>query len=83
MNIANKKTLPPLLKVCGKAFAWLHKTGNMKKYNQLSILLLAMVITLSSCELVGDIFKAGFWTAIILIVVVIAIIIWIINRFRR
>ncbi len=55
----------------------------MKKYSQLSLFLIAMVVTLSSCELVGDIFEAGFWTAIILIVVVIAIIIWIINRFRR
>ncbi|MGV3657087.1 MAG: phosphatidate cytidylyltransferase [Chitinophagaceae bacterium] len=49
----------------------------MKKYSQLSLFLIAMVVTLSSCELVGDIFEAGFWTAIILIVVVIAIIIWI------
>lgn len=55
----------------------------MKKYSQLSIWLLAMVVMLSSCELVGDIFEAGFWAAIIVVIVVIAIIVWIFNRFRR
>lgn len=55
----------------------------MKKYSQLSILLVAMVVTLSSCELVGDIFEAGFWAAIIVVVIVIAIIVWLFNRFRR
>lgn len=75
--------MPRPFKVCGKAFALLIKTGNMKNYSQLSILLIAMVVTLSSCELVGDIFQAGFWTAIIVIVLVIGIIIWLFNRFRR
>ena len=55
----------------------------MKTLNQLWILLLAMVVTFSSCELVGDIFQAGFWTAIIVIVLVIALIIWLFSRFRR
>ena len=82
MNITIKN-FAATFKVCGKAFALLTKTGNMKKYSQLSILLIAMVVTLSSCELVGDIFKAGFWAAIIVVVLVIAIIIWLFNRFRR
>lgn len=34
------------------------------------------VTTLSSCELVEGIFKAGMWTGVILVVVVVAIIIW-------
>ena len=55
----------------------------MKKYGQLSLLLMVMVVTFSSCELVGDIFEAGFWAAIIVVVIVIAIIIWLFNRFRR
>ena len=75
--------MPPPFEVCGKAFAYLSKTGNMRKYNQLSILLVAMVVTLSSCELIGDIFEFGFWVAIIVVVIVIALIVWIINRFRR
>lgn len=55
----------------------------MKKYSSLSIGLLFIVVLLSSCELAGDIFEAGFWAAIIAVVVVIAIIVWIFNRFRR
>ena len=55
----------------------------MKSIHQLSFLLLAMMVTFSSCELIGDIFEAGFWTAIIVIVLVIGLIIWLLNRFRR
>lgn len=51
--------------------------------NQLWVLLLAMVVTFSSCDLVQGIFKAGFWTAIVLIVLVVGLIIWLLNRFRR
>ena len=55
----------------------------MKTFNQISLWLLVLVVTLSSCELVGDIFEAGFWAAIIIVVLVIALIIWLVNRFRR
>ena len=40
-------------------------------------------MALSSCEIVGGIFKAGFWTAIILIVLVVALILWLVGRSRR
>ncbi|HEU4902470.1 MAG TPA: phosphatidate cytidylyltransferase [Flavisolibacter sp.] len=55
----------------------------MKKLSSIWIFALAMAMTLSSCEVVGGIFKAGFWTAIILIVLVIVIILWLVNRGRR
>jgi len=52
----------------------------MKKLN---LLLIAMaMMTMSSCTLIGDIFKAGAVVGIIAVVVVIAIIIWIISLFR-
>lgn len=54
----------------------------MKKLSSIWIFALAMAMTLSSCEVVGGIFKAGFWTAIILIVLVIVIILWLVNRGR-
>jgi hypothetical protein len=47
-----------------------------------SLTALLVVTLLSSCELIGDIFKAGAYTGIIAVVVVIAVIIWIISRFR-
>jgi len=54
----------------------------MKKLSGIWFFALAIAMTLSSCEVVGGIFKAGFWTAIILIVLVIVIILWVINRGR-
>ncbi|RDV10398.1 hypothetical protein DXT99_26305 [Pontibacter diazotrophicus] len=44
-------------------------------------LLILLTFTLSSCEVVGDIFKAGMWTALIIIVIVVLIIVWIFRRF--
>lgn len=56
----------------------------MKKTN-LPVLATLMVIlfTASSCEVIGGIFKAGFWSAIILIVVIVGIILWLVGRRRR
>jgi len=55
----------------------------MKKYSSLWLSAMALVFTLSSCEVIGGIFKAGFWTAIILIVIVVALILWLVNRVRK
>ncbi|HUR10867.1 MAG TPA: hypothetical protein VM012_05835 [Flavitalea sp.] len=46
-------------------------------------LLVSLLISLSSCEVVGGIFKAGVWTGFIVIVIVVALVIWLISRFRR
>ena len=54
----------------------------MKHYSILWLSALAISTTLSSCEVVGGIFKAGFWSAIILIVVVILLILWLVRRRR-
>jgi len=52
---------------------------NKKKIlNLLPILLFCFSIT--SCEAIGSIFKAGVWSGVILVVVVIAIILFIISR---
>ncbi len=48
----------------------------------LSMALLFMT-TLSSCELVGDIFKGGMYFGIILVVVVVALVIWLISKIGR
>ena len=44
----------------------------------LSIALLCSVLT--SCEAIGGIFKAGIWTGVIAIVVVVALVIWLISK---
>jgi hypothetical protein len=46
------------------------------------VLLLAITLG-SGCELVGDIFKAGFWSAFILIGLILVLIIFIANRVGR
>lgn len=43
-------------------------------------LLTLLAVTMTSCDLVGDIFEAGMWTAIIVIVLVIFFIIWIFRK---
>ena len=46
-------------------------------------ILLAMVFLLTSCEAIGDIFQAGIWTGLLIVVAVVALIIWLISRFRK
>jgi len=55
----------------------------MKRFNYLMIFLLAMVMTLSSCELIGDILEIGLWLGLIIAAAVVGLIIWLVSRFRR
>jgi hypothetical protein len=57
------------------------RKNDMQRLNYLILAVLASSLT--SCELVGDIFKAGVWTGLLLVAVVIALVIWLITRFRR
>jgi hypothetical protein len=52
----------------------------MKKLNLL-VFAMAMV-ALSGCSVIGDIFKAGAYTAIIGIIILVVIVFWIISKFR-
>lgn len=51
----------------------------MKKISIVGMLAL-IATTLSSCELIEGIFKAGVWTGVIAVVVVLALIIWLIAK---
>ncbi|WP_421941212.1 hypothetical protein [Pedobacter sp.] len=44
------------------------------------VLIAFLCSTLTSCELVEGIFKAGVWTGIIVVVVVVALVIWILAK---
>lgn len=57
----------------------------MKKINSGIILsfLMSLSILFSSCQAIGDIFKAGVWFGIIGIVVVVVIIFWLIGKARK
>ena len=42
--------------------------------------LLAILLSLSSCELIGDIFEAGVWAGVLLVVVVIGLVIFLLGK---
>ncbi len=65
----------------GKVFLINHNQNHliMRKFSLLTIFAL-LAVTMTSCELVGDIFEAGMWVGIIIVALVIALIIWIIRK---
>jgi hypothetical protein len=46
-------------------------------------MLVFITMALAGCEIIGGIFKAGVWTGILLVAVVVGLIIWLISRARR
>ncbi|MBC7555516.1 MAG: phosphatidate cytidylyltransferase [Chryseobacterium sp.] len=54
----------------------------MKKFNFLS-LALVLLSSLQSCSVIGDIFKAGMWWGIIIVIGVIALIIWLFGKAKK
>lgn len=46
-------------------------------------LLIFLALTLNSCELVGDIFQAGFSVGIFVVVAVIALILFFVYKFKK
>ena len=56
----------------------------MNRYSlSLAALLFFAAATLSSCSAIGGIFKAGMWTGIIAIAIVVFIILYFISRSRK
>lgn len=51
----------------------------MRKHFPLA-LIAVLATTLTSCEAIEGIFKAGMWAGVIMVVVVLAIIIWVIRK---
>ena len=42
--------------------------------------LLAILLSLSSCELIGDIFEAGVWVGVLLVVGIVAVVIFLFSK---
>ncbi len=57
----------------------------MNKFNlgKMALVVFFVVMTLSSCQAIGDIFKTGVWFGVIGVIVVIAIIFWLINKTKK
>lgn len=63
-----------------RIFEYLFET-TYRYMKKLSLALVAgLLLSLSSCQLIGDIFKAGVWSGIILVVVIIALVIFVIGK---
>jgi hypothetical protein len=51
----------------------------------LTVILIVLCTTLffAGCELVGDIFEAGVWVGVLVVVGIVLLALWLINRIRR
>jgi uncharacterized membrane protein YkvI len=45
-------------------------------------LLVIATVMLAGCELVGDIFKAGVWVGVILVILIVGLVVWLFARGR-
>lgn len=55
----------------------------MRNNAALVMLFLASTFLLSGCEALGDIFKAGMWVGVVVVVLIIALVLWLIGKMRR
>jgi hypothetical protein len=50
------------------------------KNNQLLTLGFSLMLLLSSCSVIGGIFKAGVWVGILIVAVIVIVLVWIIGK---
>ena len=56
----------------------------MKKFNFLKYPLIAFfIISLQSCQALGDVFKAGMWSGVVIVVLIIGVVLYIIAKGNR
>jgi hypothetical protein len=53
------------------------------KLKSLIPLCVVLALSLSSCQAIGEIFKAGVWVGVIAIIIVLLIIFWLIGKARN
>ena len=51
--------------------------------NLIYLLLVFAMFSLTGCELIGDIFKAGVWVGVLIVVGIIALVIFLISKLSR
>lgn len=50
---------------------------------QVFALIILTATMLTSCEVIGDIFQAGMWVGVIIVVAIIALVLWLLRKIRR
>lgn len=53
------------------------------KLARVSFLLLFVMTFLAGCEMIGDIFQAGIWVGVIVVVAIVGLILWLIGKGRK
>jgi hypothetical protein len=48
-----------------------------------AVVLVMSSFSLTSCEAIGSIFKAGMWMGVIIVVVIIALVLWLIRKIGK
>lgn len=68
-----------------KYFEFFSKKLKMKIMSRLYqiVILLTFSIGFTGCEFLGDVFKAGVWVGIIILIAIIAVVAFIIKLFRK
>ena len=59
------------------------KTKLVDMKHSLTLMLFFSLISLSSCQAIGDIFKAGVWVGILIVAVVVGLIIFLVSRGKK
>ena len=52
----------------------------MKYSSYLFVLLFLSTVALTGCQVIGDIFKAGVWVGVLLVILIIGIVVWLVTR---
>jgi uncharacterized membrane protein YkvI len=61
----------------------IYHTGGLQMDRTLAFTLLVIsTVMLAGCELVGDIFEAGVWVGVILVVLIVGLVVWLFARGR-
>lgn len=55
----------------------------MKSNIMYAALFLLACSLLTGCAAIGGVFKAGMWMGIIIVVLIIALVLWLVNKMRR
>jgi len=57
--------------------------GNMKNKVLKFYVLFVLILSLQSCEFIADIFQAGVWVGVLIVLAVIALVIFVVSKARR
>lgn len=55
----------------------------MKNSLLMLTVLVSALLTLSGCEAIGGVFRAGMWAGVIVVIIVVALVLWLLSKMRK